>query len=249
MSPPVETKERDLARRRLAVGEAPIDLERMLALMRVGDGFGVDDQQILLEPRVLGRCGTPLRPLMTRMAEIAVMMPLVTASVRMKVIMLIIMSVIVIVIMIMVMVMAFVVVMFVTVMRSGMFRVAMMIPPVPPGHPAGDADDEQAGNDLQIGLGALGRPFRSEIESAQRDDPDDRGVGKGGGEAKQDRLRHGSANGDDERRHHRLRVARLETVQRAEENRARREEPCVSRSDIEDFGQIGHFRLGASSLA
>ncbi len=133
--------------------------------MRVGDGVGVDEQQILLEPRLLRHGGTGVGPLVTRMAEIAVMVALIAARgmgmvMRMRVIMNMIIIVIALMDVVVVLVLA-------VIMRMGVAGapgMMAMIAPVLPGHPARDADDQQSGDNLQIGFGAFGRPLRAEVE-------------------------------------------------------------------------------------
>ena len=62
--------------------------------------------------------------------------------------------------------------------------------------------------------------------------PNDEGMGKGGAEAKQRGLGDGAANGDDEGGHHRLAVAGLQAVERAEQDRGGEEQPALALREV-----------------
>ena len=53
-------------------------------------------------------------------------------------------------------------------------------------------------------------------------------------------LKHGSPHGDDERGHHGLGMTGLEPVQRAEQDGAGNEQPCVRAALLEQVRQVGH---------
>ena len=113
---------------------------------------------------------------------------------------------------------------------------AVLLAPRAPQHPERDADDQHGGGDLQIRLEALGVDALPQVHAAERDDPDDQRVRQRRAEAEQHGLLDGAAHGDDECGHHRLRVAGLEPVQRAEQDCGRKIDshafvaPCWKRS-------------------
>ena len=119
-------------------------------------------------------------------------------------------------------------------------RGRVMFAPVAPDHPQRDAENERARDDLEIGLAGLGAPARSEIEPRERDQPDDRGMRNRRCDSEHHGLRHGSANRDDEGRHHGLGVAGLQPMQGAEQNGGRNEQIGVGGAGVENLGQIGH---------
>src|SRR3546814_9572966 len=61
-------------------------------------------------------------------------------------------------------------------------------------------------------------------------------------QSEQHSLPYGAPDSDDERRHHRLRMPRLETVQRAQQDRAQDEKPSMGRTLLEEFGKGRHGR-------
>jgi hypothetical protein len=73
--------------------------------------------------------------------------------------------------------------------------------------------------------------------------PDDERVGKGGGEAEENGLRDGAADGDDEGGHHRLGVAGLQTVERAKEEGSGDENPEIGGALLDEVGKV---RYGVS---
>ena len=90
----------------------------------------------------------------------------------------------------------------------------------PPQHPQRHADHDDARGELEIGFELFAADPTPEVHPAERDDPDDEGVGDRRAKAEQDRLFHGPPGGDDERRHHRSRMTRLQAVERAEQDGA-----------------------------
>ena len=84
--------------------------------------------------------------------------------------------------------------------------------------PDGHADDDEAADEEEIGLGLLDVPVRAVLEGEAGEDPDDEGVGERSAEAEQGGLPGGPTHGDDEGRHHGLRMAGFEPVQRAEQD-------------------------------
>ena len=84
--------------------------------------------------------------------------------------------------------------------------------------PDGHADDDDAADEEEVGLGLLDVPVGAILECEAGQDPDDERVREGGAEAEEGGLPDGPADGDDEGGHHGLRVAGFESVQRTEEN-------------------------------
>ena len=101
-----------------------------------------------------------------------------------------------------------------------MVMLLVLLPPGAPDHPASDADDDDGRSQLQVRLTALPGQFLAEVEACECDYPDDRGVGDGCRQSEEHGLKDGAPDGDDECRHHGLRMTRLETVQCAEKDRA-----------------------------
>ena len=109
-------------------------------------------------------------------------------------------------------------------------------------HPAGDGDDEDGRDDLEIRLGGRRVPLAAQPHAHQRDRPDHDGVREGGRQPQQDRLRHGAAHGNDEGRHHRLAVAGFQPMQGAEQDRRRHEQPGVGGVLLQQPGERRHRR-------
>ena len=93
---------------------------------------------------------------------------------------------------------------------------------------------------LQIRFAALAGEVLAEIETEKRNHPYDRGVRDRRRQAEQHGLKHGAPHGHDEGGHHRLGMAGLETVQRAEQDGAGHEQPCVCAALLEQVRQVGH---------
>ena len=74
-----------------------------------------------------------------------------------------------------------------------------------------------------------------QVHAAERDHPNDQRVRQRRAESEQHGLHHGAAHRDDECGHHRLRVPRLEAVQRAEQDRGRKVEPRGRRACLEEL--------------
>lgn len=70
--------------------------------------------------------------------------------------------------------------------------------------------------------------------------PDDERMREGGGEAEEDGLGDGAADGDDEGGHHRLGVAGLEAVERAEEDGGGDKQPGVGGAVLNEVGKVRH---------
>lgn len=116
----------------------------------------------------------------------------------------------------------------------------VLLAPCAPDHPGGDADDDDGGGQLQVRFAALAREVLAEMETEERHRPYDRSVGGRRRQAEQDRLEDGAADSDDKGGHHRLGMAGLKPVQRAEQDGAGDEQPCVCAALLEQGSQVGH---------
>ncbi len=96
-----------------------------------------------------------------------------------------------------------------------------------PEHPDRHADDQPAGNQLEIGLGGLGVPLRTVTQRDGGERPDDQRVRERGRQSQQHRLKNRPTDRDDERGHHRLRMPRLHAMQGPQQDGGRNEEPGV----------------------
>jgi hypothetical protein len=120
---------------------------------------------------------------------------------------------------------------------------ALLVPPGAPQHPQSDRDDDRGRGELEIGLERLGIHAAPQIQAAQSDAPDHERVRQGRRQSEQNGLRHRSPDRDDEGRHQRLRMTRLKAVQRTEKNGARRKEPCVRGTLLNQLGEGRHGLL------
>lgn len=89
----------------------------------------------------------------------------------------------------------------------------MPLTPGPPGHPEGDADDDDGRRQLEVRLRGLAAPLAPEVLAGKGDDPDNRRVRERRRQSQQHRLRDRALDRDDEGGHHRLGVAGLQAVQ------------------------------------
>jgi hypothetical protein len=85
-------------------------------------------------------------------------------------------------------------------------------------HPDRQRKDHDRGDELQIGLHGFRIPLVAKLERDRCQQPDQQRMGDGRGQPQQHGLRDGPADRDDERRHHRFRMSRLQAVQGAEKN-------------------------------
>ena len=79
-------------------------------------------------------------------------------------------------------------------------------------HPDRHADDHHGRQKHEVGLGLFGNQLIAELQRGGGQRPHDQRMRQRGAQAQQRCLCHGAPHGDDERRHHRLGVARLESV-------------------------------------
>ena len=84
--------------------------------------------------------------------------------------------------------------------------------------PDGHADDDEPADEEEIGFGLLDVPVRAVLEGEAGEDPDDERVRERRTETEEGGLPGGPTHGDDEGGHHGLRMARFESVQRAEQD-------------------------------
>ena len=77
-------------------------------------------------------------------------------------------------------------------------------------------------------------------ESGQ--EPDHKAVGKRRAKPEEDRLKNGSPDGDDERDHHRLGMARLQTVQGSQKQGRGKVNPRMKGSLLNELMKIIHIR-------
>ena len=115
--------------------------------------------------------------------------------------------------------------------------------PGPPHHPQRHGDDDRRRSQLEPRFGGVEVKVAPEVEPGQADHPDDQGVRGGRRQAQQDRLPDRAAHRDDEGRHHGLGVARLQTVQRAQQQGRGNEQPGMPRALREEIGERSHGRL------
>jgi hypothetical protein len=107
-----------------------------------------------------------------------------------------------------------------------------LLPTNPPEHPPGHRHDDDSGGEREVRLRLLNfEPVRV-AQPNERQRPDDDGVRDGRGEAEERGLPDGSPDGDDECGHHRLAVAWLQAMQRAQQDGGRDEQPGVALSEI-----------------
>ena len=69
-------------------------------------------------------------------------------------------------------------------------------------HPHREAENQYGGGEVEIGLCVLRVPLSPVMQRQGREHPDEERVGNGGGQTQQHGLPDGSANRDNERRHH-----------------------------------------------
>lgn len=117
---------------------------------------------------------------------------------------------------------------------------AMLVSPGAPEHPCRDQHDDHPGRQLEIRLQLLRRDSAPQIHAAQADPPHYQGVRNGRGDAQQHSLPHRSADRDDERRHHRLGMAGLQSVQSTQQNGAGNKQPGVRRTLGDQIGEWQH---------
>ena len=103
-----------------------------------------------------------------------------------------------------------------------------LIAPGAPEHPHRNRNDEHRRCKLKVGLSCLGIEVTPEIQPSKGNKPNDGGVRQGRRQTEQYRLRHCSANRDDERRHHRFGMTGFKAMKRSEKNCTRNEEPGVA---------------------
>jgi hypothetical protein len=125
---------------------------------------------------------------------------------------------------------------------------ALLVLPGAERHPQRDGDDDHGGADLEVRLGRRGAPLAAIGEREQGHDPHDRGVGDRRRDRQQCGVPEGAADRDDERRHHRLRVARLEAVERPQQDGAGNEQPRSSGALLHELGEGGHGRASLCIL-
>lgn len=101
------------------------------------------------------------------------------------------------------------------------------ITPRPEKHPDRQGQNTDRRTNLQVRLHGLSIPLTAKMQRRRREDPNQEGMGKRGREPEQNGLPDRSPNRDDEGGHHRFGVTRFKTVQRAQENGRRNEEPQI----------------------
>lgn len=119
----------------------------------------------------------------------------------------------------------------------------LLVMPGAPEHPQRDGDDDRRRSELEIGFHGLGIDATPQIEAGEGNAPDDGGMRDRRRDAEQRGLQDRAADGHDEGCHHRLGMAGLQPVQRAEEDRAGDEEPGMGGALAEQFGETGHVAL------
>ena len=96
-----------------------------------------------------------------------------------------------------------------------------------PQHPVGQDENNDAGKEIQVGRELRSRPQHASVRRGPRQQPDHGGMGKGGADCEDDRLKIGAACPDHESRHDALRVTRLQAVKSSQQQRRCQEKPWM----------------------
>jgi len=126
----------------------------------------------------------------------------------------------------------------VRVMVGGGAKIAAGSPEEPEGHPG----DDRGGEELEVGFPGVEIELSTVIEANSGEEPDEEGMGEGGGEAEENGLGDGAADGDDEGSHHGFRMAGLKAVHGSEEKGAGEEEPGMTEAMLEECREGEHGR-------
>lgn len=104
------------------------------------------------------------------------------------------------------------------VMMMMMTSFGLDIPMGSPGHPERKSDNEGSGTQLKVRFRAFGIPVAPIMEGETGQEPDHEAVRKSRAKSQDYGLKDRAPDGDDERGHHRLGMARFQAVQSSEED-------------------------------